>query len=128
MIVAIIVGVYLPESSRYLIQKKEFHKAFLVLKKIWIINGKKSNDIDALEDLLSRNHTDFKAINTSIIEKFDLITSENKNFSTAKNEKSKSAFQFIFESRKSFVQTLLLILIWFSVTLTYYGKMLKKIN
>ena len=126
--VAIIIGTFLPESPRYLVHKKKFRKAFQVLKKINQINGNELQDDNTVQNLLQRSQADFKMINTSIIQKFNLITAENKQAMSAEVVtaiENQSAFQFLLKSKKNFAQTVLLILAWFLTTLSYAGIQLK---
>ena len=119
--------IFLPESPKYLVKRKKYHQAFLVLKKIWQTNGKKCSDkrIDddsvevTIEELLKRDDTDFELKNSSIAQKFHTVTNEETN---QKNSQNQGVFEFVFKSQGNFIQTIFHTLIWFSATLTYFGK------
>ena len=107
-----------------MIKKKEFHKAFLVLKKIWLTNGQKSSnktehDEVTMEKLLQRSDEDFKIINSSIIQKFDYITTTNRE--NAGSTQSPSVFKFIFKSKRNLINFFLYVYVWFAISLTFYG-------
>ena len=134
---AILIGIFLPESPRYLVQNKKFHKAFIIIKKIWIINNKKekrskSSQEGTIEHLLKRNDAEFFNLNTSIIQKFDQITNEkssplinNSSFSgnlkNIKKENSTNAMRYLFKSKANFFKTAILSYVLFSTTLSYFG-------
>ena len=128
ILVSVLICVFLPESPRYLVQQQKSHEAFLVLKKIARINGTK--DVHTLEQdnsiqlLLQRSQADFKIINSSIIQKFNLITHDGEEgASDETSSDTPSAFKFILKTKKNFFQTLLLILIWFFTTMSFAGKL-----
>jgi len=132
--VAILIGIFLPESPRFLVQQKKHYRAFRVIKKIWLVNNKKekrliSNEEGTIQNLLKRNEAEFFNLNTSIIQKFDVITNQNSkqlnsslDETTQNNVEDSSALRYLFKSTRNFCKTFILSFILFSTTLCYFGK------
>lgn len=125
MLIAITLVIFLSESPKYLVNRKKYRKAFLVLKKIWEQNGKKCSnkrieDKMTIEELLKRDDSDFKLKNSSIAQKFDIITNETNSLEISENHGG--ILQFIFKSSQNCMQTILHTLVWFAATLAYFGK------
>ena len=132
ILVAFLIGIFLPESPRFLVQRKNYYKAFRIIKKMWLTNKRKekryktSND-SPIENLLRRNEAEFFNLNSSIIQKFDRITSQNtKEFRSSRvelnNFEDSNALIYLFKSLRNFLKTVILSFILFSTTLCYFGK------
>ena len=135
IVVAVLIGFFLPESPRYLVQNKKHHEAFIVLKKIWKTNNLKetrttSSEEGTIEHLLKRNDAEFFNLNTSIVQKFDKITNDQINGLQSNDSnldandddiKDTSALNFIFKSGTNLIHTIILVFISFSITLCYFG-------
>jgi hypothetical protein len=124
----------LPESPRFLVQNKKHYKAFQIIKKIWLVNNKKekrlkSNEEGTIQNLLKRNEAEFFNLNTSIIQKFDVITNQNSkqlnsslDETTQNNAEDSNALRYLFKSTRNFCKTFILSFISFSTSLCYYGR------
>jgi MFS family permease len=132
ILVAFLIGIFLPESPRFLVQKKNYYKAFRIIKKMWLTNKRKGKRYKAtnespIENLLRRNEAEFFNLNSSIIQKFDRITSQKtKEIRSSKNElnnfEDSNALLYLFKSIPNFFKTVILSFILFSTTLCYFGK------
>jgi hypothetical protein len=118
LVVGIILMIFMPESPKYLVQRKKHRQAFMLIKKISKINGEQVDDDNVtIKNLLQRDEKDFNLEKSSIAEKFDQITKDTNQT----NSESQSAWKFVFSSQKNFIRTLLHTLVWFMATLAYIG-------
>ena len=117
----IVSFIFLPESPRYLITRNRLDEAFDVINKIKKVNqGKSSKPLDK-EEILNK----FKSINDPFFN-----SNENlENVESVENGTKKSgnkAFEFAFKSKQNFIQILVLLYIWFALSVSYYGVSLGK--
>ncbi len=101
IIIVLIICFYLQESPRYLIARKMYKEALLVLNKIALTNGKEF-----------------------LIEEFELsnlndTTNDNESSSNNNNE---SVLDYLKNPIFNLIKTLLLIYIWISLSMIYYGE------
>jgi hypothetical protein len=106
-----------PESPRFLIHRKKYNEAFEVFKKIGRFNRK---NIQPLEEDPSVQ---------ALLNKKELLEEDQMMFGDSPTDvKSKrdhkdhsNIIRYMSESKDNFYRTLLLIYVWFSMSLVYYG-------
>lgn len=108
LFIVILLYFFLPESPRFLVQKKRLKEAKELIHKIAKFNGK--FDVDTIENevvgLISQDSISNGLNNTH----------EDKVFST------------IFKSKSIITRALLLSYVWFAISLVYYGVSLGNLN
>ena len=125
---------FVPESPRYLVTKKKYKEAYIILKHIALSNGREKNMMEEREFINTfcnekiRKRKQSQKTN-STCETRDLINekisfSEEIEFTLDKieqSQKSDSVYFYLFKSSKNFLKTLLLAYIWIAISMIYYG-------
>jgi len=121
------VAFVLPESPRYLITKKNYSKAYSILRKIAKTNRK-------LDSMISENELRIifqpneKLIEPSveqnkgqINEDNNLLSTEEKITQTETEKESQSLFSYLINPIFNSIKTFILTYIWIALSMIYYG-------
>ena len=118
------VAFILPESPRYLIGRKNFTKAYQILKRIAKTNGR-------LESMLSEHELKLlfqpnDKMSEASVEKNKLQDKEEDNNllatdSLQSNTESQSLYSYLVNPVFNLIKTLLLTYIWVALSMIYYG-------
>lgn len=114
ILVGILIGIFMPESPRYLIAQKCYKKASEVLSRIAKVNGR---DPVTIEDI--KNEMDMSGVDTS-----EIMNLTSDNVETTKklvNRVETSVFNYLCNPKKNMLELLLLAYVWLSIAMCYYG-------
>lgn len=111
IIIILIIKFFLPESPRFLLANQKYEEAFVILKQIARLNGKSDSLISEIE---LRDDT----------QSSDLLEKEKTESSTQieKNVNKQTVIEYLRNPIFNLIKTLLLIYIWISLSMIYYGE------
>jgi len=117
LFVLVTVILLVPESPRFLIHRKKYKEAFEVFQKIGRFNRKNIQPLEedpSVQALLNKKE---------ILEEDQMMFGDSPTDLKAKRDHKdhSNIIKYMLESRDNFYRTLLLIYVWFSMSLVYYG-------
>lgn len=118
--------IFMPESPQWLISTERYEEAYKVLLKIATVNKRKekftaeyaydaNNESSVFSSLINKNESESEMLNSSS------KTMETKSFVKDRSSKNSDTLRAIFYPRNNFIKTILLVYIWNSLMLLYYG-------
>jgi len=122
----ILAWIFMPESPQWLISTERYEEAYKVLLEMATVNKRKqiftaeyayngSNESSVFSSLISKNESESEMLVNSP------KTIETKSFVEKTSPKKSDTLRSIFYPRKTLKKTMLLVYIWNSLMLLYYG-------
>ena len=124
ILIGLLIGIFVPESPRFLISQKRYKQASEVLSRIAKVNGREPITIENIKN--DMNMVDYSVdgveshestnLNSDII----ICNDEETEKKLMKNEQI-SIFVYLCNPRKNILDLILLAYVWLSIAVCYYG-------
>ncbi len=110
---ALSISIFLPESPKFLISKKNYKEASIVLSKISKINGNTEiTEEDIIKEMTQGEENKVMLSSTSNI---------NKDEQKVHAKIDSNVFDYLLNTKKNLRNLLLLAHVWFTMSMIYYG-------